>query len=66
MESLQPDASNRLAQAAALLRAEANELGLRFDRSYPKMVQGGSITPLCRLWARVQQLRALANQIDSL
>lgn len=66
MESLQPDASSPLAQAAALLRVEANELGTRFNRSYPKMVQSGNITPLCRMYARVQQLRALADQIDSL
>lgn len=66
MESLQPDASGLIAQAAALLRVEANELEARFNRSYPKMVQSGSITPLCRMYARVQQLRALADQIDSL
>jgi len=70
VESLQPDTSGRIVQAAALLRAEANELEARFNRSYPKMVQSGSITPLGRprqeMYARVQQLRALADQIDSL
>lgn len=66
MESRQPDEFGLIAQAAALLRVEANELEAQFNLSYPKMVQSGSITPLCRMYARVQQLRALADEIDSL
>lgn len=65
MASSQPD-SSRIRQAAELLMAEATHIEQRFNESYPTMIQEGRIMPLCRMSARIQLLRTLAQQIESI
>lgn len=65
MASPQPE-PDRIAQAAALLHAEADDLHRAFMFFYARMVQDGNITQLCRMQARAQMVRHLANQVQNL
>jgi hypothetical protein len=56
----------RIDQAAALLHAEADDLQRAYNRSFACMVQAGYITQLCRMQARVQLLKHLADQVLTL
>lgn len=55
--------SDRIRQAADLLRAEAEELALERDSRYSTAVLQGRVTSLYTLTARIAVLQFLSSQI---
>lgn len=58
--------SERIIQAVDLLKAEACDLEEAFNRRYPRMVQDGHITALLGMSNRIQLLRHMALQLESI
>lgn len=58
--------SKRVVQAVDLLKAEAVSLEEAFNDRYPAFVQQGRITALLGLSNRIQLLRHMANQLESI
>jgi hypothetical protein len=53
-------------QAVDLIRSEALSLEEQFNQRYPRMVQEGRITALLSLSNRIQLLRHIATQLESI
>lgn len=57
---------SRLIAAIELLRTEAHELEQQFNERYPRFVQEARFTGLLQLSNRIQLLRHLATQLESI